>query len=168
MNGTSAGLGEEEGKLKCSCQGKSMVSEVLCLHNLIFWVQVGKGSLPAPENWCVCTAHVLLVSEVLWVLTCKSLCLRGSTELSTFGYLHGAGGTVKITWNHPWAQRPKKQSVVITTMQEHKVKTKQMDKDLRFQTHEEISYKAWALCLCYVSLQILTLFRITFCILGIN
>lgn len=53
-------------------------------------------------------------------------------------------------------------------MQEHKVKTKQMDKDLSFQTQEEISYKAWAMCLCYVSLKILTLFRITFYILGIN
>ena len=53
-------------------------------------------------------------------------------------------------------------------MQQHKVKTKQMDKDLSFQMQEENSYKAWALCLCYVSLQILTLFRIMFYILGIN
>jgi len=36
MNGASAGLREEEEKLKWSCQGKSMVSEVWCLHNLIF------------------------------------------------------------------------------------------------------------------------------------
>jgi len=84
----------------------------------------------------------MLVSEVLRVLTCRSLCLRGSTELSTSGYLCGAGGTAKITLGHPCAQRPKKQPLVITTMQQHKVKTKQMDKDLSFQMQEENSYKA--------------------------
>lgn len=33
-------------------------------------------------------------------------------------------------------------------MQEHKVETQQMDRDM---THEEISYKASAMCLYYVS-----------------
>lgn len=34
-NGADAGLGEEERKLKCSCQGTFVVSEVLCLHNFM-------------------------------------------------------------------------------------------------------------------------------------
>lgn len=61
-----------------------------------------------------------------------------------------------------------KQSLIITAMQEHEVETQQMVRDMSFQTHEEISHKASAMCLCYVSLQILMLFGITFYILGIN
>lgn len=53
-------------------------------------------------------------------------------------------------------------------MQELEVETQQMVRDMSFQTHEEISYKASAMCLCYISLQILMLFGITFYILGIS
>lgn len=59
-NGTSAGLREEEEKLKCSCWGKAVVSEVLCLHNLIFSkyeLESGREA-PLPQRSDVFAQHV--------------------------------------------------------------------------------------------------------------
>lgn len=66
-NGTSAGLGEEEGKWKCSCQGTFMVSELLCLHNFMFSKCEFKSESAAspPQRTDVFVQPVLLVSEVL-------------------------------------------------------------------------------------------------------
>lgn len=76
---------------------------------------------------------------------CRSLRLRGPTEISTFGHLHGAGGTAytlhKIIHGH---KDQNKQSLNITAMQEHKDETQKMDRDMSFQTHKEISHKASA------------------------
>lgn len=60
MHGASGGLREEEEKLKCSCWGKAVVSEVLCLHNLIFSkyeLEPGREA-PLPQRSDVFAQHV--------------------------------------------------------------------------------------------------------------
>lgn len=137
-------------------------------HVLQMWVQVRKSNLCTSENWCVCTA----CPPCFWTslsTDVQILVFGGPTEISTFGHLHGAGGTAytlhKIIHGH---KDQNKQSLNITAMQEHKDETQKMNRDMSFQTHKEISHKASAMCLCYVSLQIPMLFGITFYILGIN
>lgn len=105
-NGTSGGLREEEGKLKCSCQGRFVVSEVLCITSCSPKVSSGQEEQPLHLR-ALTSLYSLLVSKVLWALMCRSLCLRGPTEMSTFGQWHGAGGTAYTYTQSPMGTRTK-------------------------------------------------------------
>lgn len=78
----------------------------VCITSCSPKVSSGQEEQPLHLRALTCL-YSLLVSKVLWALMCRSLCLRGPTEMSTFGQWHGAGGTAYTYTQSPMGTRTK-------------------------------------------------------------